>query len=384
MDATVLGDIDLFSLDDLRRLASVDGPCLTLSMPTHRHGAETLQGPVMLRNLLREAEQELRAADVPPATCNALTEPLSAVADDASFWQHQADGLVAWSAPGFHRTVRVPYDVAASVTVGSGFQVRPVLPLATVGGSFLVLALSEKEVRLFSATKDSVGQLDLGPIPASLAEALAHEDREAQLQFRSGGADSTAGFHGHGVGDEVDKAELERYLRAVDRGLQERLPDRSRPLVLACVAYYGPIFRSVSAYPALLDGVVEGNPDRSSAADLHAAAWPLVEPVFLAGRDEAVQRYRAGAGTGLTSDVVAEIVQCAHEGRVDTLLVASGGLPVWGRFDPTDGSVAASEERRPLDGDLVDDAVMATVSRGGAVHVVDVEDVTSAAAVLRY
>jgi hypothetical protein len=71
-------------------------------------------------------------------------------------------------------------------------------------------------------------------------------------------------FHGHGGGGEADKAELQRYFRAVDRGLTGIL-DAEAPLVLAGVAYYGPIYRSVSAHPDIVEGVVAGSADELSA-----------------------------------------------------------------------------------------------------------------------
>jgi hypothetical protein len=46
-----------------------------------------------------------------------------------------------------------------------------------------------------------------------MAEALAHEDPEKQLQVRSSGPTSTGQYHGHGGGDEDHKAALERYFR---------------------------------------------------------------------------------------------------------------------------------------------------------------------------
>jgi hypothetical protein len=44
-----LGEIDLVSSDAVTALGAVAGPCVSVSMPTYRHGPETLQGPVRLR-----------------------------------------------------------------------------------------------------------------------------------------------------------------------------------------------------------------------------------------------------------------------------------------------------------------------------------------------
>ncbi len=336
---------------------------MSMYMPTHRRGAETRQGPIRLRNLLSEANRRLTDAGASAEEVEGLLGPFEALVDDVSFWQHQGDGLALFAAPGWSERFRLPLSFDDDVTVGASFRVAPLVPLLSGDGRFFILALSQNSVRLFDAGRHRVAELDRGPIPGSMAEALAHEDPERQLQFRSGGG-GTALFHGHGMGDEVDKAAVERYVRAVDHGLRERIGAVDRPLVLASVAYYLPILQSVSSYPAIVDAVVEGNPEHRSAEDLHAAAWPLVEGRFAARTDEELERYRNAAGAGLTTAVVEEAAAAAAEGRVDTLFVIGAA--------PADGHI--------------DRAVLHTLARGGRVVAVSepVVDEAPIAALLRF
>lgn len=153
-----------------------------------------------------------------------------------------------------------------------------------------MLALSVNSVRLFEATRFTIAELPLGPMPASMAEALAHEDPEAQLQVRAGGQRGM--FHGHGLGDEIDKQALARFFREVDRGLRERLESNAAPLVLAAVRYYLPIYRSVTAHPTLATRVVEGSPDSRSPRELHAEAWEIVAPMFAPAAHDVEERLR--------------------------------------------------------------------------------------------
>lgn len=362
MDAPgALGEIDLLRLDDVVALGSVAGPCVSLFMPTARRGPETLQGPVRLRNLLAEASSELAASGSSPAAVDDVLAPLRGLVDDAPFWQHQGDGLALFAAPGHVARYRVPLPLDEEVSVGPTFRVTPLVPLLWGDGHFFVLAVSQGSVRLFAASRYRIGELDRGPIPASMEEALAHEDPERQLQFRAAGGE--AQFHGHGAGDEVDKAALERYLRAVSHGLVERVGRVDQPLVLAAVGYYLPIFKAVSDYPSIIDEVVEGNPDHRSPEELHAAAWPLVEARFAAARRELLDAYGAAAGTGRTTIDPDEVAAAALEGRVDTLFLAG----------------APRDER-------VDGAVLDTVTRGGQVIGVaePLDSGSPVAALLRY
>lgn len=357
------GQIDLISPNDVTALGAVEGPCVSLFMPTHRRGPETSQDPVRLRNLVEQAARALNEAGTSAEDTADLLAPVRALVDDVAFWQHQAEGLAVFAAPGSFSRFRLSTTFVEQVSVGSSFRVVPLIALLSGDGHFYLLALSQNSVRLFDASRHRIGELDRGPIPASMDEALAHEDPERQLQVRSGGG-GTAQFHGHGAGDEVDKAALERYLRAVDRGLSERIGSSHQPLVVASVGYYLPILRSVSTYPSIVDVAVEGNPEHRSPEELHSAAWPLVERQLSEEIDKDLDRYGAAAGTGTTATVTDEVADAARDGRVDTLFVVSG---------------APADER-------VDRAVLDTLTHGGRIVSVaePLDTVAPAAALLRY
>lgn len=317
-------EVDPVGIGDLRRLSSWDRPpCVSILLPTARRGVATRQGPTRLRNQLGEARDALdpwsSEGSVDPTE---LLAPVAALVDDPAFWQSQADGLAIFAAPGFCTHHRVPLNLAETVHVGAQFRLRPLLPLIAVGGRFHLLALSQNDVSLYEGSERGLVALDSGPMPTSLDEALSHEDRERELQVRPVGG-GTAHFHGHGGGGELDKATIERFLRAVDRGVAERIGATAHPLVLACVGYYGPIYRSVTTRASVLDQVVEGNPEHRSAADLHAEAWPMVAPLLAKSGDDLAERVASATGTGLTADEAGEIADRAAEGRVDTLLVTN-------------------------------------------------------------
>jgi hypothetical protein len=358
-----LGQIDVISPDHVTALAAVEGPCISVLMPTHRHGPETLQGPVRLRNLVEKAERQLVELDAAEADADELLAPMRALVDDTDFWQHQGDGLALFASPGHFSRFRLPVDLTEEVHVGASFRVAPIAPMLSGDGQFFLLALSQSDIRLFAASRHRIGELDLGPIPASMAEALAHEDPEKQLQVRSSLGASTAAYHGHGIGDEVDKAAVERFVRAVATGLEKRLGATDQPLVLASVAYYLPMLRAATSL-RVVEAVVEGNPEHRSAEELHAAAWPLVEDSFAEQDDRHRERYGDAKGTGTATAAVDDVSAAAAEGRVDTLFVA----PV--------------DDHDPR----VDRAVLDTFARGGRVVAVDLplDGDGPIAALLRY
>jgi hypothetical protein len=377
-----LSEIDAVADSDVRALAGhQDGPCVSLFMPTHRAGPETRQDPLRFRNLLGDAAARLSEQGLTSREVVDFLAPVASLDGDTVFWRHMADGLAVFLAPGLHRRFRVPLDLEEGLFVGDGFRLRPLLPLSAENGSFFVLSLSQNEVRLFEATRSSIGQVALGPGSASMAEALAGEEHERQLQVRSSGRANAAGrsmYHGHGAGDEIDKQQLERYFRAVDGSLGAVLGEGRHPLVLACVAYYAPIYRAVSRYPVIAEGCVEGSPEGRTPQELHAAAWPLVEPLLADARRDAEARLASVAGTDRSLDDPAAIADAARQGRVDTLFLAAAEAP---------GERPGPDVAPPADDDLLEGATRDTLRAGGVVFAEAPGELPGggrAAALLRY
>jgi hypothetical protein len=309
--------------------------------------------------------------------------------DDLEFWRYQSDGLAVFVAPNLFRTYRVPLSLPELVVTGTRFHVKPLLSLLTGDGAFYILALSQNAVRLFEATRDRVSPVDLGGVPTSLQEALRYDHPERQLQFHTSAPRRTtrrdAVFHGHGVGVDDAKDRVLRFCQAVDRGLGDLLRDTT-PLVLAGVESVLAVYRSANTHPGLLDEAISGNPEGLRPEELHARAWPLVEPRFRRAREAAVASYLELRGTGRATADVEEAVRAALHGRVAVLFVPVG-VQRWGRIDRESGTVELHDEPQPEDEDLLNVAAVEALLSGGTVYAVppaEMLEATGIAAVFRY
>jgi Bacterial archaeo-eukaryotic release factor family 3 len=180
-------------------------------------------------------------------------------------------------------------------------------------------------------------------------------------------------FHGQGVGIDNAKEGLLEFAQRVDRGLQGQLRNEQAPLVLAGVDYLLAIYRQAKTYPHLLAEGVEGHPDRLSARELHDRAWPVVEPHFRVAREKTAALYRQLAGTGRTASDLAQVVAAAYQGQIQFLFVALG-QERWGRFDPVQQKVEIHERTEPGDEDLLNFAVVHTLSHKGTVYAIPPEE----------
>ena len=347
--------------------------CVSLYMPTVRAGTEVQQNTIRFRNLLRQAEERLVRLHVRVPDAERLLGPATAMLDDADLWRQQDNGLVVFVAPDHFSYFRLPISFEERVMVRRRFHVKPLVPLFSGDGRFLVLAISQDEIRLLEGTRDRVAEIDLSGVPQSLTEALRPEQSEHQVRARAVGSTGTTIFHGQGgSGEETPKLDILRYFQMVDRALSDLLADRHVPLVLAGVDYLLPIYREANTYPRLVPQGVTGSPELLSARELHQRAWAIVMPQFAKAQSDQVALYYElnGRDDPRASHSLKDVVQAAHAGRIATLFVPHG-VQKWGVFRAHSQKVHVHPSEQPGDHDLIDLAAAQTIAHGGAVYVVD-------------
>ena len=376
--------MDVIRRADLERLVLQGaGPSVSLFLPTHRAGPEVQQAPIRLKNLLREATEALKADGVRPPMVHSVLAPLRRLVNDGLFWQHQSDGLALYSRPGWWRSFRVPLELPELAVVADRFHIGPLLPLLTGDGHFFVLALSQHQIRLLEGTRDRLEEVDLPGVPLGVRDALQGQEAQKQLQLYvadRGGVAARGIFHGHGSAGDLQKEQVLRYFRQVNRALDEVLAGEQAPMVLAAVEQLAPRWRQVNTYPHLVDQVLAGSPEELGLDKLHGRAW-AVEPLFLQALGQAAGKCHQLAGTGLTSRDPREIIGAAKEGRVETLFAARQATGV----GSANGGSSPNGDRALRD--VLELAAVTTLLKGGTVYALPAGAAPgggSAAAVLRY
>lgn len=383
--------MDIFTQDDLERLVQVRGACcLSLYMPAERAGPQTQQNPTRFKNLLARAEARLASEyDMGPPEIGALLKPLVRLVNDIDYWRHQSDGLAMFvSDQGDVAEYRLPLRFGETVVLSDRLYVKPLLPILSGDGRFYVLALSQNEVRLLQGTRYTVDAIDLEDIPQSLQDALALDDAERHVHHTAVRSGAGAGvLQSHGTGkSELDKEQIRRYFREVNRGVGEFLGNARAPLVLAGVEYLHPLYKEVNTYSHLAPEGIRGNPEEWREADLHALAWPLVEPIFVREREEALAAYRQLAPKQGASNQPDAIIPACFYGRVDTLFVQLDAQ-LWGQFDGGSSALELHDSMMQGDRELLDYAAVCTLANGGtvyALHAGEMPDSAPLAAVFRY
>ena len=354
MDTPTLSTHALPRPSDLARLATLTAPVISIYMNTHAFGRESAQDGVRFSDLVDDVATSLQR-DGNGGT-KRLLAPLHTLAADADFWQHQRGSLALFGNDHSWECFMLASPGVETVAIDDMPFVLPLVPHVVDVAPFLVLAISKNAVRLFECDDQGAHEDGSGRIPSSFDDALRYEDPQAQLQFHSPGGVSIA--HGHGVGDEVAKERLDRFLLAVDRAIIEREAAPTRPLVLAAVDSTAWRYRHVSTYPTMLDRHISGNPDRLSANDLYEQARAILQERQERAQRDDLERIRNLVGTGNIDTHTDDIAASAQAGRIATLFLAN-----------SDGVFRENGADPDSRGRALNRAVIDTIRRGGKVAV---------------
>lgn len=388
--------MNLLSVDDLKELVEQpQGLCVSIYMPTYRVGTEIQQNSIRFKNLIRQAEEKLAEHGLDRNEIVEFLQPVQEKLDREDFWQHQSELLGIFIAKGFLHFYQLPFSFEELVVVSDQFHLKPLMPLLTGDGVFYILALSQKEVRVFECTRYSATEVEVENLPKSLDEALQYDETAKDGQFRistsRGGTNNSAqhagSFHGQGSPDRDKMQEdILQYFYLVDRAISEYLRGKKAPLVLVGVEYLFPIYREANTYPHLVAQGITGSPKTLKLEALHEEALPIVEPLFLQELQDAIDRYQQLAGSNKTCSDLQEAVSAAYFGRIDELFVAVG-VQKWGTFNPETSTIQLHPEAEVGDEDLLNSVAIQTILNGGTVYALEPEKVPERAplaAIFRY
>jgi len=386
----------LLTPDILQTLSGpVDGPCLSLYFPTHRHHPKNQQDPIRFGGLVKELEQMLEkdgSADVAE-----MFARFHALEDDLNFWNHTLDGLAILAAPrGFFKVITLQRTVKELAIVADSFHTKPLRRMLQSSDRYQVLSLTMTGIKLYEGNRDALDIVELAPeVPHTLTEAFGEELTDPNPTVAAyGGMKGTGGGGSMGgeqmeMGGSKDHDDIDeiRYFRVIDRAIHKHHSNTSRlPLMMAALAEHQGNFHKVSNNPYLLTEGIKINPDVLSLDELRARAWEAFEPHYEEKISKLAEDFKTAKANNLGLEELGEIAAAAKDGRIATLLIEADHQ-IAGRINPDTGEIQKGDIAHPETDDLLDDLGELVAAMGGIVLVVRTEKMPSesgAAAVCRF
>ena len=368
--------LDLPNTDELTALAQQrTDMAVSLYLPTTPVSQETDADRILLKNLAKEAIDQLQAAGADKRRVAELAEELDDLIEDDAFWCYQAHGLAIFATPDNLRTFRVPNALEPLVEVADRFFLKPLLRATTFCNACYVLALAEGGVRLIEVSADLPAETV--KVEGMPRDAASHAGRasigDRSYRRRLGGA-------------EGQKVLIRQYARAVDTAVRGLLAGSDVPLVLAAAESVGAIFRSVNTYPHLAAQGIRGNPERQTDAELAAAARAILDTLYRDQIAEWTALFGQRANEGRATTDIAQAARAATFGAVQSLLVDMDQI-VHGTVDETDGTLSLADGPGVDSYGVVDEIARRVLLSGGrvlSVRQADIPEGKPLAAILRY
>lgn len=316
----------MIAADDLKRLANIPGPCLTIAEPVRDGTAQPVKTSAHLEAAGRQAEILLAQRGVDEGARASFLRPVRRIAENTNWAAHTGSVLI-FRAPGFTKASFWPHVVKPDVHVGEEFFI---LPLLAKPVDFWILGLSINDLALFRGSARGLVQADLPHgIPHSLREAGGFDQPDHDLENRSyagpsagksSGRRRTVHF-GTSSPHEVEGRHLHDFFKMIDRGIRPLLEASGYPLILAGVSREVSIYQKINTYPRLMKDAIYGSPGALGRPRLFEAAMHIAVPGSEKSPNELSAILENAAGRGLLITDRKAILRAAELGQVENLFV---------------------------------------------------------------
>jgi hypothetical protein len=367
--------VDIPTRVDISALAAHRGDlCVSVYLRTSPITQEAQADRIQLKNLAKDAVQQLRNACADKRHIAVVAEQFDDLIDDDEFWRFQAHSLVIFATPENLRTFRVPNALQSRVVVSDRFHLKPLLRTISFPHACYVLALSQRSVRLIEVSAD---------LPA-VAVTVDGMPEDAGRAVRGAG-EIEHWPSGRIQGREGQKVLLRQFARNVDKALRPLLTGSDIPLVLAATEPLVSIYRSVNTYAHLADATIEGSPHTTPPAQLAEGARTILDGLYRSQIHAWNDLFEERANQGRATTDLAQAARAATMGAVESMLADIDEM-IPGQIDAS-GAVTFAEQAVAPNYGLVDEIASRVLATGGRVIGVRKADIPRAgalAAILRY
>jgi len=372
-------------------LSVVEGPCISLYMPTHRSHPENAQDTILYKNLVKQVKESLNEK-YPTADIHKLLEPFETLASDNEFWKYTSDGLGVLGSPGRFEVIHLYMPVEELVIVSDSFHTKALRHFLQSADRYQVLALSMDAIHLYEGNRHFLVEITLPEdFPKTMEETLGAEltDKHSTVASYGGvGSNSTDMHHGHGgKKDEVD-TDAERFFRVVADSVYDRYSKQGGlPLVLAALPEHHNLFNQVNRNPFVLHKGIEINPQSVSIEKMAQLSWEKMRSIYAEKLETLAGKFNQAKSAGLGSDNIDEVIKATEAGRVDILLIEAHRVIAKRLRNKVTGTFKMTDLTQPVLDDQLDNVSELVTKMGGSVVIIPKEQMpsqTGLAAIFRY
>lgn len=338
--------------DQIQALASGnESPCVTISLHTHRSHPDNQQDPILLKNLIMEAEGRL-LKEYDKRSIAELLKNLGSVEKQIDH-NFNLDGLyvfVSATTQTYIRTIWPP--VENKLYLDDRFALRDIIKAYNRAEDYYILFLNPGGIQLFEALDEKVQE-------EVRQEGFPAEPNSRHLTDKLKASDPKA----------VDN-QLKEFLNRIDKNMVSVYKHQALPVIVAATRPNYDLLMEVADMPHIYAGHFSIDYNRSEPHQLVEKAWPIVMELQKARRKAAIDEVFAGVSAGRVYTDLKEIWDAALHGRGELLIVKNDYQQPVGITGK--GFEYASDDKVPgITDDIVNDIAWEVLKKNGRVFFTD-------------
>lgn len=339
-------------LKKLEKVASEN--CVTILLQTHRTTPDNEQDPILLKNLVRDAETRL-LADLDKREANAIIEKIKTLANSIDH-KLNLESLVLFVNENIAEFVRLPIHVENRVVIDETFATRDLMRALNSEHSYYVLVLNRDKARLIEAFNDRVTKEIKTGFPITNDNLHPSKTSEAAIAAR--------------------QSNLQReFFNNVDKSLVEVLKQKNLPVIIHTEeSNYSEYLKIADRKDSIVANV---SGDRLSDKDHYIIdeVWPTAEKLNEKRKEGRIAELKAAASSNKFLTDYNDIWSALENGNGKTIFVRRGF------FQPAkinNGSIElVSQEDATKAGvvdDIIDEMIEKILNIGGDAVFLEEED----------
>ncbi len=323
-------------------------PCVTISMNTHRTHPDNAQDEILLKNLLKEAEERV-VSEFGKREVAALLEKISSVSEAIDV-NHNLDSLHIYLSNDTQEIVKSTWPTHENaVHISDTFAVRSLIKANNRSEEYLIVLLSQNSATLYEAMNDSITK-EINNDDFPFAENKHYNTNH------NGGSDSK----------HLDDL-VREFLNVVDKALVKVHQETGLNCVVICTEENYSRLMQVADLPNVYIGYDNIDYNNVAPHQLVKQSWEIVKELQHQKRADAIEEMKTAVAHGSVLTDLQEIYQAAIDGRGDLLIVHQDfGQPVMMTSDRTFDIVTDNTEHEVID-DITSKIAWEVLSKKGRV-----------------
>lgn len=289
--------------EQLQKLATEKNtPCVTISLNTHRTHPDNAQDEVLLKNLLKEAEERV-IAEFGKRPVASLLEKIESFGQEIDV-NYNLDSLHIFLSNNTQEIVKSAWETQNSgVNISESFALRPLIKNYNRSENYLIMLLSQSGVSLYEATNDGI----------------TNEIKNEDFPFSDNRHYNT---HSDKGSDPKHLDNLVReFLNKVDKALVKVHKETDLKCLVVCTEDNYSRLLQVADKPAAYIDYTAIDYNNIATHQIAKQSWEIVKVAQSQKRSQAIEEMQEAVAQGKVLTDLQEIYQASIDGRGDLLIV---------------------------------------------------------------